>query len=247
MADKKYIAPPWIKYPTNPKESDIWKDGSCAEYLVKYNKNVEDKNTYLKLFPKAPTFTDEIKPDNTLPESVQEFFKVKEKPKFIKLWQSNAKPKYEFDPKINSKTVIMYDDILFDTSSHIHIGKDKFDSTEEIVLLLENEFKSLGEQFWDTIKYTFYINALYYKIVSDINFTKELIKTKDSPIVFKSTNLEWGVEEDNDKVHGKNLFGLAMMEIRDVVRKVYENYDLIDWNLSGEPYTKERCMCNHQH
>ena len=36
-----------------------------------------------------------------------------------------------------------------------------------------------------------------------------------------------------------------MMEIRDIVKDVYANYDLIDWDLSGEPYTKKRCMCNH--
>lgn len=38
-----------------------------------------------------------------------------------------------------------------------------------------------------------------------------------------------------------------MMEIRDVLCDVYENYDLIDWDLSGSPYSKERCSCNHVH
>lgn len=245
MTDKKYIAPPWIKYPTNPKKSDVWRTGSCAEYLIKFNENVDDKEEYLKIFPEAPSFTDEIKPSDTLSDVTCDFIEDPKRPIFIKLWQSDGKPKYTFDDKIDSNTIVMYDEILFDTSSHIHIGKDKFDSVEEIVALLESEFKSLGEEFWDEIKYTFYINALYYKIVSDINFTNELIKTRDNPIVFKSANLEWGIDQDNDKVFGKNLFGLAMMEIRDVVKDVYANYDLIDWDLSGEPYTKKRCMCNH--
>lgn len=245
MTDKKYIAPPWIKYPTNPEKSDVWRSGSCAEYLIKYNKNVENKDEYLKIFPKAPTFTDEIKPSDELSQTTIDFIEDSKRPLFIKLWQPSGKPKYTFNNKIESNTIIMYDTILFDTSNHIHIGRDKFDSVEEIVAILEGEFKSLGEEFWDEIKYTFYINALYYKIVSDINFTKELMKTNDNPIVFKSANLEWGIDEDNDKVFGKNLFGLAMMEIRDVVNEVYKNYDKIDWDLSGEPYTKERCMCNH--
>ena len=102
---------------------------------------------------------------------------------------------------------------------------------------------------WDELKYTVFLNALYYTIVSDINFTKQLLKTSDMGIVFKSDNFEWGVEEKEKGVFvGKNLMGIAMMEIRDVLYGVYENYDDIDWDISGEKYSKEVCNCNlHYH
>ncbi|MDY2745116.1 MAG: hypothetical protein SOV21_05685, partial [Methanosphaera sp.] len=53
--------------------------------------------------------------------------------------------------------------------------------------------------------------------------------------------------EDDGKYRGHNYFGLAMMEIRDVVKDVFKNYDMIDWDISGQQYSKERCMCNHLH
>ena len=37
------------------------------------------------------------------------------------------------------------------------------------------------------------------------------------------------------------------MELRDVLTPVYENYDDIDWELSGDPYSEERCSCGHVH
>ena len=41
MDNEKYLAPPWIKYPYAPSESDFWKDGSGAEYLIKYKQYVK--------------------------------------------------------------------------------------------------------------------------------------------------------------------------------------------------------------
>ena len=56
MTNEKYLAPPWIKYPTYPEKSSFWKTGSGAEYLIKYNETINDKEEYLKIFPKAPSF-----------------------------------------------------------------------------------------------------------------------------------------------------------------------------------------------
>ena len=72
MTDDKYIAPPWIKYPTAPEKSDFWRNGSGAEYLIKFNKNITDKDKYYKIFPKAPTFTQELEPSTSLSEDAQE-------------------------------------------------------------------------------------------------------------------------------------------------------------------------------
>lgn len=247
MTDDKYIAPPWIKYPTAPEKSDFWRNGSGAEYLIKFNKNITDKDKYYKIFPKAPTFTQELEPSTSLSEDAQELIKSTLKPLFIKLWTRDGKPKYNIDFNKDKNYIQMYDTIYKDTTHHIHIGTKTYDSAKEIISLIENDLKSKSPELWNELKYTLYLNALYYKIVTDINFTKELIKTKDRCIVFKSDNLEWGVTIDDGKLIGQNLFGFAMMEIRDVLCDVYENYDLIDWDLSGSPYSKERCSCNHVH
>ncbi len=248
MCDEKYIAPPWIKYPTFPEKSDFWRSGSAAEYLIKFNDNVSYMDKYLSIFPKAPTFVDDLVPSDSLSSETISFLEDSTRPLFVKLWSCDGKAKYDFNiNEDKGSAIFMYDTILFDKSSHIHIGTKSFDSVDEIVSLLEGEYKEKYPILWDELKYTFYLNSLYYKILTDINFTLELIKTGSNPIIFKSSNLEWGVEEDNGVLHGKNLFGLAMMEIRDVVVDVYKNYDLIDWDISGEPFSKKRCMCGHAH
>lgn len=242
-----YIAPPWIKYPTAPEKSDFWRNGSGAEYLIKFNENVSNKEEYYKLFPKAPTFADDIKPSESLSTDARELINSTLKPLFIRLWSPTGKPKYNIDFNEDKNYIQMYDTLYKDTSHHIHIGTKTYDSAKEIISLVENDFKNKSSKLWDELKYTLYLNALYYKIITDINFTQELIKTGDTGIVFKSDNLEWGISVDNDKLIGQNLFGFAMMEIRDVIKDVYKNYDLIDWQLSGKPYSKQRCSCGHTH
>ncbi len=74
-----------------------------------------------------------------------------------------------------------------------------------------------------------YINSLYYKLVTDINFINEVIKTGEHDIIFKSDNLEYGVEENDGNIIGKTL-RVAIREIRDQLRRVYKNYEDIDWN-----------------
>ena len=54
-------------------------------------------------------------------------------------------------------------------------------------------------------------------------------------------------EKEDGQYIGKNLLGLAVMEIRDVLRDVYANYDKIDWEISGQPYSVEHCACGHVH
>ena len=248
MTEKTYIAPPWIKYPTNPEQSSFWKSGTGAEYLIKFNENVDDMDEYLKIFPKAPTFTEEIKAADSLSNDTREYMQSPSKPIFMKLWSNDAKPKYVNDVNERKDIVFLFDTLFYDKSTHIHIGNKTYDSASEIFELLESELKNESSKLWDELEYTALLNAVYYKLSTDINFCNELIRTKNYIIVFKSENLELGVEENDDGTYvGKNLLGFAVMEIRDVLRDVYENYDKIDWEISGEPYSKEHCSCGHVH
>ena len=52
-------------------------------------------------------------------------------------------------------------------------------------------------------------------------------------------------KNDDGNLVGENLLGIAMMQARDEIKRVYANYDLIDWELSGGANSVERCMCNH--
>ena len=244
----KYIAPPWIKYPTFPEHSSFWKSGTGAEYLLKYKENLENEEEYLKLFPKAPTFTQDLIPSDSLSKETKDYLKSSTKPLFIKLWKEDGKPKYDVDVNERKDLIFMFDTLLRDESAHIHIGNKTYSSANEIIELVESELTKQSPEIWDELKYTVLLNAIYYKFVTDINFTKEVIKTKDAMIVFKSDNLDWGVQETDDgKYVGKNLLGLATMELRDVLTPVYKHYDEIDWELSGDPYSEEHCMCGHVH
>ncbi|MBE6485693.1 MAG: NADAR family protein [Methanosphaera stadtmanae] len=248
IREGKYIAPPWIKYPTYPEQSLFWKSGSGAEYLLKFKENVKNEEEYLKIFPKAPTFTKELTPSESLSQEVKDFLGSSSKPLLIRLWKEDAKPKYEFDINEREDIIFMFDKLFYDDSKHFHIGTKGYSSANEIVELVESELRKESSQLWDELKYTVILNAIYYKFVSDINFTKEVIKTKDNVIVYKSNNLELGVQETDDgKYVGNNLLGLATMELRDVLKEVYANYDDIDWELSGDPDSEEHCMCGHVH
>ena len=35
---------------------------------------------------------------------------------------------------------------------------------------------------------------------------------------------------------GENLLGFALMEVRDEIKRVYKNYDIIDWNSFNNQY-----------
>lgn len=248
MSSDKYFAPPWIKYPFAPKESNFWKNGSGAEYLIKYNENIENKTEFEKIFPKSITFKDNIEPSDNLSENFKNYLKSPNKPIFIKLWSSDAKPKY--NPEyIEGQYAIMYDTI-FTEQKHIPIGDKHYHSINEIIDLVKNNINDLGlsskdtDALWQEMKYTVYLNAIYYKIVTDINFINEIIKMGDSIIACYSDNLEFGLEKSSDgTLVGSNLMGLAMMEFRDEIIKEYENYDKIDWIISGKPNSVKRCNC----
>lgn len=59
--------------------------------------------------------------------------------------------------------------------------------------------------------------------MNDDNLKQILLDTGDKSLVYIS-NDEWGGEE--------NLFGFALMELRDEIRRLYKNNDKIDWEYS---------------
>jgi hypothetical protein len=118
-----------------------------------------------------------------------------------------------------------------------------FDSIEHMVLLskygsfnlcnphrvtleqLKNDFELTDEQLaeWEPFKYTLCLNASYYMFMQDRELREKLLSTGDKCLVYVSDD-EWGGDE--------NLFGFALMQVRDEIRRLWEHEDLIDWRYT---------------
>jgi len=107
------------------------------------------------------------------------------------------------------------------------------------------QMKSLGRKVrnfdpkvWDEIKYSIVLNGNYYKFAQNKTMRDILINTGDKVLVEASPlDTIWGIgfAESNPKAadpkswRGLNLLGFALMEVRDEIKTVYQNYDKIDW------------------
>lgn len=107
------------------------------------------------------------------------------------------------------------------------------------------EMKALGKKvrnfeqdLWDKAKYSIVLNGNYFKFTQNHDMRKFLLPTGDKVLVEASPlDTIWGIglSEDNEKSQnpntwrGQNLLGFALMEVRDDLRKVYQNYDKVDW------------------
>lgn len=68
---------------------------------------------------------------------------------------------------------------------------------------------------WRIYEYSVLLNASYFKIMQDDELNEKLLATGDEPLVYDSDDEE-------------NLFGMALMELRDEIRRLYQNEDKID-------------------
>ena len=81
------------------------------------------------------------------------------------------------------------------------------------------EFSQEEEENWDIFKYSVLLNASYFKVMVDEELKQKLLGTGDEPLIYVSDDEE-------------NLFGRALMELRDEIRRLCENEDKIDWEYS---------------
>jgi ribA/ribD-fused uncharacterized protein len=95
---------------------------------------------------------------------------------------------------------------------------------------LGKEVKNFSSTTWDDVKYGVVLNGNFYKFSQNENMLKLLISTGDK-ILVEASPLDkiWGVglSEDNKIIEnpsywkGKNLLGFALMEVRDELKKIY--------------------------
>lgn len=100
---------------------------------------------------------------------------------------------------------------------------------------LGRKVKNFEEAVWDEAKYPIVLNGNYLKFTQNPGLRKFLISTGESVIVETSPfDAVWGIhmgQEEEDilnplKWRGENLLGFALMEVRDEIRRVWNNADM---------------------
>ena len=148
-------------------------------------------------------------------------------------WNPTGTPKYSFD-KIkdypSKDNIILVDDYFGDSLLHgdFRIGAEKFNSFYDVKRAKE----SVEYDIWDNIKYTVYLNALYYRIMEDDYLKNRLLESEDKIILFENPDEYFGVRIEEEGFICQNQIGFALMEVRDELRRIYENSDSINWFLT---------------
>ena len=92
----------------------------------------------------------------------------------------------------------------------------------------------------EKIKYTVALNGIYVKAMQNKEFREDLLNTGDKFLVnYNIYENEWALHGEDKKLIGKNLYGLALMEVRDEIRRLYENVDMIDWEYYKDDYNND--------
>lgn len=104
---------------------------------------------------------------------------------------------------------------------------------------LGRKVKNFNDEIWDKMKYKIVFTGNYYKFSQNTDLRNFLISTKNKVLVEASPyDKVWGIKMkyDDENIEnpfywkGENLLGFALMEVRYEIKRVYKNYDLIDWS-----------------
>lgn len=97
---------------------------------------------------------------------------------------------------------------------------------------LGRQVKKFDHNIWDKVKYSIVLNGNYFKFTQDEKLMSFLLATGDKILVEASPyDKIWGIglsEQEKEatqieKWQGQNLLGFALMEVRDEIRRVYQN------------------------
>ncbi|MCL1913546.1 MAG: NADAR family protein [Eubacteriaceae bacterium] len=120
------------------------------------------------------------------------------------------------------------------------------ETKQEILEACEpKQMKSLGRkvrnfdlEIWEKTRHSIVLNGNYHKFAQNKAMRDILLGTGDKILAEASpTDTIWGIGlgENNSKAtgpsswRGLNLLGFALMEVRDEIRRVYQNYGKVDW------------------
>ncbi len=102
---------------------------------------------------------------------------------------------------------------------------------------LGRQVRGFDERLWGEVRYSVVLSGNYYKFTQNPAMMRFLLATGDK-ILVEASPLDkiWGIglgrQSENasrpSAWRGQNLLGFALMEVRDELRRLYKNYDLID-------------------
>ena len=102
---------------------------------------------------------------------------------------------------------------------------------------LGRQVRGFAERLWGEVRYSVVLSGNYYKFTQNPAMMRFLLATGDK-ILVEAGPLDkiWGIglgrQSENasrpSAWRGRNLLGFALMEVRDELRRLYKNYDLID-------------------
>ena len=218
--EDKFAAPRWLVYPQLSMGTIGWRMGYGENYVMNVPYHTEE---FKRLFPMPRNW---------------EFFRKRSVegpyPPLGFFWSDDGKPKY---PKIDRGTEVndfitledekkfTSDTFSFSSIEHaLNLSKALYferyhDKKVDMKALEDLEYSSEEEKIWDGFRYAVLLNASYYKVMQDEELIQKLLSTGDEPLVYVSDDSE-------------NLFGRALMELRDEIRRLTQNIDRIDWEFT---------------
>ncbi len=110
---------------------------------------------------------------------------------------------------------------------------------------LGRKVRNFDEEVWKKKRYSIILNGNYAKFLQNESLRRFLIETKNRVLVEASPyDKIWGIGMAADDEHienplewqGLNLLGFALMEVRDELIRVCENYDRLDFKELNEEY-----------
>ena len=238
LDEGKYPAPRWLFFPQYPNFSELL---MYVDNVAYYNGLAD--NSYLFEKPKQFMINEnEVGSDEKIPFRVMK-------------WTPDGKPKYskitdDYEIVNTFITPDQFDNpIGFNGLEYYTIKQamvvckvayfNKFLFTKEQVnTSWDYEYSDEENKKWEEYKYTVLLNSTYYKFMQDRYLMEKLLLTGDKTLIFRSDD-EYGCDEN---LSGKNLFGFALMEVRDEIKRLYAHQNQIDWQYSQ--YLKNRRVFN---
>lgn len=113
------------------------------------------------------------------------------------------------------------------------------------IKVLGRQVKNFDENIWKKNRYSIILNGNYAKFMQNEDLRLFLISTKDSILVEASPyDKIWGIgmSSNNENIEnpllwrGLNLLGFALMEVRDELIRVCQNYNKLNMIKLHEKY-----------
>ena len=219
LDEGKFAAPKWLVYPQLSAWTIGWRMGAGEHYAMNEPVPTEE---FVKLFPMPKYWNFRFSESPYKPHPLLGYF-----------WSEDGKPKYPNASEgiqvndfitLNDEKEFTSDTFRFKSIEHaVLLSKclhfEKCGRKDDLKVLSEVEFTSDEEKNWDIYKYSVLLNACYFKIMQDESLKRKLLETDDEPLIYISDDKE-------------NLFGRALMELRDEIGRLCENEDRIDWEYT---------------